>query len=244
MAAADCHGVLLRSGLVQVRYRYRLYPDTVQRQALARAFGCARVVFNDAVRLRDQAYQRGERLSDTEVQRRVVTLAKLTPEREWLREVASVVLVQACRDARRAYRNWFDSWPGRGWAEGPGTRSSSASTGGSRSGSPERALPSTGAKLYVAKVGRRDGEGGHGSLPSVPSSVTAMREPDGRYYASFVVERDAELLPPCERETGIERGTEPTLAVLSDGTKIAAPRFLLKAERRLKKAQRALSRRA
>jgi len=34
---------------VQLRYNYRLYPGPGQRQALARAFGCARVVFNDAL---------------------------------------------------------------------------------------------------------------------------------------------------------------------------------------------------
>jgi hypothetical protein len=33
---------------VQLRYNYRLYPTPGQRIALARAFGCARVVFNDA----------------------------------------------------------------------------------------------------------------------------------------------------------------------------------------------------
>src|ERR1035437_4634783 len=54
----------------------------------------------------------GERVSDSEVQRRVVTLAKTTPQRGWLGEVASVALVQACQDARRAYRNWFDSLSG------------------------------------------------------------------------------------------------------------------------------------
>ena len=64
-------------------------------------FGCARVVYNDCLRLRDACYAAGEIISDTEVQRRVITLAKLTPEREWLGEVASVALVQACRDARR-----------------------------------------------------------------------------------------------------------------------------------------------
>jgi hypothetical protein len=30
------------------RYRYRIDPTSVQRQPLARAFGCARVVYNDA----------------------------------------------------------------------------------------------------------------------------------------------------------------------------------------------------
>src|SRR6516164_11070347 len=98
---------------MQVRYRYRLYPSPDQEQALARAFGCARVVFNDALRIRDDCRQRGEKVSDTEVQRRVITLAKLTPEREWLGGVASVALVQACQDARRAYRNWFDSLSAR-----------------------------------------------------------------------------------------------------------------------------------
>ena len=44
---------------VQLRYSYRLYPTPGQRSALARAFGCARVVFNDALRLREQAHEAG-----------------------------------------------------------------------------------------------------------------------------------------------------------------------------------------
>jgi len=34
---------------VQLRYNFRLYPDASQREALARSFGCARVVFNDGL---------------------------------------------------------------------------------------------------------------------------------------------------------------------------------------------------
>jgi transposase len=59
-----------------VRYRYRIDPTAAQRQALARAFGCARVVYNDAIVERQRAYQAGEWVSDTEVQRRVITQAK------------------------------------------------------------------------------------------------------------------------------------------------------------------------
>jgi len=44
---------------VQVRYRYRLYPSPGQQQALARVFGCARVVYNDCLRIRDEAYEAG-----------------------------------------------------------------------------------------------------------------------------------------------------------------------------------------
>ena len=79
-------------------------------------------------------------------------------------------------------------------------------------------------------------------LPSVPSSVTVIREADGRYYASFVVEREATPLPSCDREIGIDLGLAG-LAVTSDGEVIGNPRFLRAKERRLARAQRVLSRR-
>jgi len=44
---------------MQLRYSYRLYPAPGQRSALARAFGCARVVFNDGLRARQDAHAAG-----------------------------------------------------------------------------------------------------------------------------------------------------------------------------------------
>jgi len=120
---------------VLVRYRYRAYPTPGQVVLLARTFGWARVVFNDALRARQDAHAAGEKISDTQVQRKVVTVAKTTPARAWLGEVGSVALVQAGQDARRAYRNWFDSLSGAGRAAGWGTPGSGpARTTGSRSG--------------------------------------------------------------------------------------------------------------
>src|SRR5690606_9071006 len=98
---------------VQARYRYRIEPTPAQRQMLARTFGCARGVFNDAVRPRQEAYEAGEKISPNEVQRRVTTLAKGTPDRPWLSEVANVALQQAARDAQRAHSNFLDSITGR-----------------------------------------------------------------------------------------------------------------------------------
>ncbi len=226
---------------MQVRYRYRLYPSPGQQQALARAFGCARVVYNDCLRLRDACHAAGEKISDTEVQRRVITLAKHTPDRAWLGEVASVALVQACNDARRAYRNWFDSLSGRRKGRRAGhpvfrRKHQRQSIRLTRNG-----FALHGQRLYVAKVGDIKAEWSR-ALPSVPSSVTVIKEPDGRYYASFVVEREATPLPACDREVGIDLGLA-SLAVTSGGDVIANPRFLRTAQRRLKKAQRVLSRR-
>jgi putative transposase len=60
------------SGWVQLRYNYRLYPAPGQQQALARAFGCARVAFNDALRARQQAHQAGlPYISDAELSARL-----------------------------------------------------------------------------------------------------------------------------------------------------------------------------
>ena len=236
----DCQRPSVCSGVVQVRYRYRLYPSPGQQQALARVFGCARVVYNDCLRLRDACHAAREKISDTEVQRRVITLAKLTPERSWLGEVASVALVQACQDARRAYRNWFGSLSG--------TRK------GRRVGHPvfrrkhqrqsirltRNGFALHGERLYVAKVGDIRVEWSR-DLPSVPSSATVIKEADGRYYASFVVERAATPLPACGREVGIDLGLA-SLAVTSDGEIIGNPRFLRAKERKLARAQRGLSR--
>ncbi|HEX9833035.1 MAG TPA: helix-turn-helix domain-containing protein, partial [Mycobacterium sp.] len=83
---------------MQMRYRYRIEPTSAQQQALARVFGCCRVVFNDALRVRNEAYRAGKKLSDSEIQRRVITQAKTTAERAWLSEVPSVALVQSVND--------------------------------------------------------------------------------------------------------------------------------------------------
>ena len=226
---------------VLVRYRYRAYPTPGQAALLARTFGCARVVFNDALRARQDAHAAGEKVSDTQVQRKVVTLAKTTPARAWLGEVASVVLVQACQDARRAYRNWFDSLSGarKGRKVGhPRFRSrkdNRASIRLTRNG-----FGVTTGGVRVAKVGDVRLVWSR-VLPSVPSSVTLIREADGRYYASFVVEVGDTPLPQSTNEVGIDLGLA-SLAVLSTGEVVANPRYLRRKARALARAQKSLAR--
>ena len=97
---------------MQLRYNYRLYPSPGQQQALARAFGCARLVFNDGLCARQEAHAVGlPYITDAELSARL-TAVKATPERAWLREVSSVVLQNALRDLNAAYRNFFASLNG------------------------------------------------------------------------------------------------------------------------------------
>src|SRR5207249_53606 len=100
---------------VQLRYNCRVYPTPGQRIELAKAFGCARVVFNDGLRARQQARAEGlPYVSDAELSTQVITQAKTTPERAWLGEVSAVVLQQALADLNVAYRNFFASVAGKG----------------------------------------------------------------------------------------------------------------------------------
>ncbi|OEV29152.1 hypothetical protein AN219_18090 [Streptomyces nanshensis] len=90
---------------MQLRYSFRLYPNGPQRAALARAFGCVRVVYNDALRARETARAAGEVFPKTgDLSKLLITEAKKTEERAWLAEVSAVVLQQSLRDLDAAYR--------------------------------------------------------------------------------------------------------------------------------------------
>jgi putative transposase len=230
---------------VQLRYNYRLYPAPAQRQALARAFGCARVVFNDALAARRDAYEAGlPYITDAELSARL-TVAKAAPGRAWLSEVSSVALQQSLADLNTAYRNFFASVTGK--RKGPKVapprfrsrkdrRQAIRFTANARF----RILPN--GKLRLPKIGDVPVRWSR-ALPSDPSSVTVIMDASGRYFASFVVEVGDEPLPEVGTEVGIDLGLTH-FAVLSDGRKVANPRFLRRAERKLRKAQKALSRKA
>jgi len=71
--------------------------------------------------------------------------------------------------------------------------------------------------------------------------VTVVKDAAGRYFASFVVQAAAEPLAPAGTVVGIDLGLTH-FAVLSDGRKVASPRFLRRADKKLKRAQQVLSR--
>ncbi|MBT2416011.1 transposase [Streptomyces sp. ISL-12] len=233
---------------MRLRYAFRMYPDTGQRTALARAFGCARVVFNDAVRAREDARaQGGTYPSAGELSKKLITQAKQTPARSWLGEVSAVVLQQSLRDAETAYKNFFASL--KGTRKGPKTgvprfksrkdsRQSIRFTANARwsiTGSGRLNLPRIGA--VKVKWSR--------TLPAAPTSVTVIKDASGRFFASFVIDTDpaadAARMPDTGQAVGIDLGLTH-FAVLSDGRVIDSPRFLRRAEKKLKKTQRELSR--
>ena len=228
---------------MQLRYNYRLYPTPGQRSALARAFGCARVVFNDGLRARQEAYQAGRPyITDSELSARL-TAAKATPERAWLGEVSAVILQQALADLNTAYRNFFASIRGvrKGLKiEPPRFKSRKDHRQAVRFTANARFKVLPGGKLRLPKIGDVPVRWSR-ELPSEPSSVTVIRDSAGRYFASFVIETAPGTLSEAKPVIGIDLGLTH-FAVLSDGRKIASPQFLRRAENKLRRAQQALSR--
>ncbi|MEV0627488.1 RNA-guided endonuclease InsQ/TnpB family protein [Nonomuraea wenchangensis] len=229
---------------MQLRYNFRPYPTAGQRQALARAFGCARTVFNDGLRARQEAHENGlPYISDGDLSKTVITQAKATPERSWLGEVSAVILQQALADLNTAYRNFFASISGK--RKGPKVaaprfRSKRDNRQAIRFTRNARFIVTAGRKLRLPKIGDVPVHWSR-ELPAEPSSVTVIKDAAGRYFASFVIEICQEPLPETASEVGIDLGLTH-FAVLSDGRKVGNPRLLRRAERRLKKAQQALSR--
>ncbi|WP_413105405.1 RNA-guided endonuclease InsQ/TnpB family protein [Streptomyces sp. Inha503] len=229
---------------MQLRYSFRLYPSAGQRTALARAFGCARVVYNDALRARETARSEGMPFPKTgDLSKRLITGAKQTLERSWLGEVSAVVLQQSLRDLDTAYRNFFDGLKGKRPRMGaPRYKSRKDTRQAVRFTANARWSITTGGKLRLPKIGDLKVKWSR-PLPSTPSTVTVVKDSAGRYFASFVVETGPEeVLLETTPELGMDLGLGH-FAVLSDGRKVDSPRFLRRAGKRLKKAQRALSRR-
>ncbi|KQW09161.1 RNA-guided endonuclease TnpB family protein [Streptomyces sp. Root369] len=229
---------------MQLRYSFRLYPNGPQRSALARAFGCARVVYNDSLRAREAARAAGEAFPKTgDLSKLLITEAKRTEERAWLGEVSAVVLQQSLRDLDTAYRNFFDGLKGRRPRIGaPRFKSRKDNRQAVRFTANARWKITSGGDLSLPKIGDVRIKWSR-NLPSVPSTVTVIKDAAGRYFASFVVESSPETLPDVPSAVGIDLGLGH-FAVLSDGTKTHTPRFLRRAEKKLKREQRRLSRKA
>ena len=236
---------------MQLRYRYRIEPTGEQRQALAKAFGCARVVYNDGLRLREDAYRAGLLfIPDAELLQLVTTEAKKSPERMWLTEVSAVILQQSVADLHRAYRNYFRALAAFKAARARGEKAvlrvhrprfkskHHAQAVRFTANSRFRMLPN--GRLRLPKVGELRIRWSR-PLPADPSSVTVTLDRAGRYHASFVVEVAEMPLPATDDAVGIDLGLF-SFAALSTGEKVVNPRWLRQRERALRRSQRNMAR--
>jgi putative transposase len=221
---------------VKARYQYRFYPTDQQKSSLAQLFGCVRVVYNDALAICKKSEKNP---STPDLQKIVITQAKKTLEREWLKGVSNSPLQQSVRDLGVAFKNFFDSCSGKRKGKKAGYPKFKKKESAQSARFVGTNFNVFGKSVYMVGVGNvqpvwsRD-------LPSLPSSVTVIKDCANRYFLSFVVEIEPVQIPTKNQSVGIDLGLK-TFATLSTGEFVYSPSYK-ELDRKVRKLQKQLAR--
>jgi putative transposase len=221
--------------MTQRAFKYRFYPTPEQESLLRRTMGCTRLVYNRALAVRTEAwYSRQERVGYTETSA-MLTEWKKEDTLTFLTEVSSVPLQQGLRHLQTAFTNFFS-----GRAKYPNFKKKHH--GGSAEFT-SSAFRWKDGQVYLAKCVEPLAIRWSRLLPQgiQPSTVTVKLSPAGRWSVSLLVDVEIEKLPDSPNQVGIELGITSLIA-LSTGEKIANPKAFKSKGRKLRKAQKALSR--
>ena len=221
---------------MQRAFRYRFYPTPEQESLLRRTIGCCRLAYNKALAARTEGYfQRGERISYAQTDR-MLTGWKKDESLHFLNEVSSVPLQQALRHLQTAFGNFWDkrtAYPTFKKKRGGGSATYTRSAFRFRDG-----------QVFLAKCFEALPIRWSRQLPDgvEPSSVVVSLHPSGRWHINLKVDDPTiQPLPPVERSIGLDAGIS-ALVTDSDGNTIANPRTINRFQKRMRQAQKALSR--
>ncbi|NCR15243.1 MAG: IS200/IS605 family element transposase accessory protein TnpB [Microcystis aeruginosa BS11-05] len=212
-------------------YKFRIYPNAEQEIALAKSFGCCRWFWNYSLNLCQETYKAtGKGLTRGYIQGLLPGLKK---EYEWLTDAYSQCLQVVALNLSQAYQNFFEKR-----AKYPRYKSKH----GRQSISYPANVKLEGDYLKLPKIGlvhcvcHREFEG-------TIKTVTISKNPDGKYFASVLVDDGQETPQPLTegKAIGIDVGLTH-FAITSNGSKYDNPRHFAKHQRNLKRKQQKLSR--
>jgi len=217
-------------------YRYRLFPTKYQFRILNRQLELCRQVYNDTLAYRKNAWEKEQRtVKRFETQDR---LPQLKVDRPEFKEVHSLTLQNVVLRVELAFKAFFrrvkaGEDPGYPRFKGKGRYDSityAQSGFGLDSG-----------KLHLSKIGDIKIKL-HRPIEGKIKTCTVRRMPTGKWFACFSVDVGEVHLPPWKDGSvvGIDVGLE-SFATLSNGEKIANPRFFRDEAKELAKVQRKLS---
>jgi len=226
--------------------RLRLYPNVAQREFFAKTFGCCRWVFNDALAHCQRLYEAGaKRPSAYDLAKRVVILKAELP---WLGDADSQALTYACSSVDQAYKNFFRRVKA-GEAPGFPRFKSKHRSDASYTATAATSIALEPHRLKLPKAGWVRSRGGR-QWDGKIKRATVRQTATGKYYATVLVDDGREL--PAQPETaltplGIDVGCKTEgfthqFAALSTGELISAPAAYKRQQKRLRSAQRRLSR--
>ena len=219
-------------------YKYRLHPTREQSEFFNKSFGCVRFIYNWGLQKRIDAYMKDKgRISYVQLCAMLTDLKK-EGKYSWLRDVSTECLQQSLRNLDAAFTRFFREKKGF-----PRFKSKS------RSRQSYKAILSVHVdqerrRIKLPKIGWVK-YGNNRKFEGDVRSVTVSVTPSGKYYVSVLVDDGKELpekLPVTFDTTiGIDMGIKD-FAVCSNGDTYENPRYLIKAEQRLRTLQKRLSR--
>lgn len=218
---------------IQRAYKFRIYPDAKQQEQLAQTFGCARYVFNWALSLRKTAYENNNKLSANEVSSQLTAL-KRQESFIWLKDVSSVCLQQSLANLDTAYKRFFKKLGGYPVYK---KRSNKQSVRYEKT-----AFVFKNGKLKLAKQDKFMKVKFSRPINGEVSSITVSKNPDGKYFASFLVKEQFQPSAKTAKQIALDLGIKD-FATFNDGSRVANPKYLFKSFSKLKRLQRKLSKR-
>jgi len=221
--------------MTQKAFKYRFYPTPEQENLLRRTMGCARLVYNKALALRTEAwYERQERVGYTETSA-MLTEWKKQEDLQFLNEVSCVPVQQGLRHLQSAFTNFF-----AGRAKYPNFKKKH---NGGNAEFTKSAFKWKDGQVYLAKCTEPLDIRWSREIPgdTEPSTITVKLAPSGRWTVSLLVDTEIETWQESTNQIGLNLGIT-SLVTLSNGEKVANPKGFKTKRRKLKKAQKRLSR--
>ena len=219
-------------------YKFRIYPTEEQEIFFAKTFGCVRKVYNLMLNDRKKAYE--EVKNDPSKKMTFPTPAKYKKEFLFLKEVDSLALANAQLHLDKAYKNFFRDksvgFPRFKSKKNPVQSYTTNNQNGTVALIDSKFIKVPKLKSLVRIKLHRQPKG-------MIKSATISRHSSGKYYISLLCKEEISELPKTNSAIGIDLGITD-FAILSDGQKIDNHKFTSKMEKKLKREQRKLSRRA
>ena len=219
-------------------YKFRIYPTEEQEIFFAKTFGCVRKVYNLMLNDRKKAYE--EVKNDPSKKMTFPTPAKYKKEFPFLKEVDSLALANAQLHLDKAYKNFFRDksvgFPRFKSKKNPVQSYTTNNQNGTVALIDNKFIKVPKLKSLIRIKLHRQPKG-------MIKSATISRHASGKYYISLLCKEEINELPKTNSAIGIDLGITD-FAILSDGQKIDNNKFTSKMEKKLKREQRKLSRRA
>ena len=206
-------------------YKYRIYPNNDQRKYFEQTFGNTRFIYNYFLDSKIKAKENKESISLFEAISKLNDL-KEKEEYSWLKISELISLQESLKDLDKAFKSKeYPRFHKKGYKESFRTRNKAIQIEGNYIN-----IPTIG--LIKTKVSR---------LPKGRIlNITISKTKTNKYFISLCVEKQLILKENKGGNIGIDLGIKD-FATLSNGEKIANPKYLSKYEKKLKHLQRKLS---